>query len=120
MTYLSQKGDLKSIAIEDSNREGIMMPPLFYLEKWVQVMEITSLEPAEQFYRAYDSLPQSDRPKYIVFMQDENRDKRVAAMKVYFPNLQYEATIEPSYIDKLMHFLNPVNKNQTSYIYRID
>ncbi len=120
MTYLSHKGDIKSIAIEDSNREGIMMPPLFYLERWVHVMGITSIEPADQFYTAYQSLPVSERPRYIVFMQEDNMDRRVAAMKVYFPSLQYEATIEPSYIDKLMHFLNPVNKNQTSYIYKID
>ncbi|MDQ3048954.1 MAG: mannosyltransferase, partial [Bacteroidota bacterium] len=59
-------------------------------------------------------------PNYVVFMQHENIEARVADLKKYFPRLTYEATIEPSYIDKLMHFLNPVNKNQTTYIYKIN
>jgi hypothetical protein len=52
-------------------------------------------------------------------MQEENIAQRVAALKKYIPTLSYQATIEPSFIDELMHWLNPVNKNQVSFVYKI-
>jgi hypothetical protein len=119
MTYLSHKGDVTNIVMEDSNRDEILMPPLFYLQKWVYVFGITNTYPAAEFYKEYESNKASYRPNYIIFMQAGNIDKRVAEVKKYFPTLTYETTIEPSYIDKLMHFLNPINENQTSYIYKI-
>lgn len=119
MVYLSQKKDLKRVVIEDSNRDNYLMPPQFYLQKWENVYGVTSAKPAADFYEFYKTLPFDKQPNYVVFMQHENIDARVADFKKYFPTLTYETTIEPSYIDKLVHWLNPVNKNQTTYIYKI-
>ncbi len=119
MVYLSQKDDLKRIVIEDSNRDGFTMPPLFYLDKWQNAYGITKVEPAAHFYNTYKALPEMDKPNYVVFMQNENIDARVDSLTNYFPTLTYETTVEPSAIDKLVHWLNPVNKNQTTYIYKI-
>jgi hypothetical protein len=119
MTYIAHKKDVNLIAIEDSNRDDFLMPPLFYLQKWGHVYGITKLKPAADFYKEYSTLQPKERPNYVVFMQHENIEQRVSDLKKYFPTLTYEATIEPSYIDKLMHWLNPVNKNQTTYIYKI-
>lgn len=120
MTYIAGKKDVTYIAIEDSNRDEFLMPPLFYLQKWGHVFGITKLYPAADFYKEYHDIPVKDRPNYVVFMQHENIETRVADLKKYFPTLTYETTIEPSFIDKLMHWLNPVNKNQTTYIYKIN
>ncbi|MGQ0828938.1 MAG: glycosyltransferase family 39 protein [Bacteroidota bacterium] len=120
MTYIAAQGDVSYVAIEDSNRDDFIMPPLFYLQKWGPVYGITKLKPASVFYEQYSAMPLQYKPNYVVFMQEENIDKRVADLKKYFPALTYKTTIEPSYIDKLMHWLNPVNKNQTSYIYKIN
>lgn len=119
MTYIAGKKDLTRIAIEDSNRDDFLMPPLFYLQKWGYVYGITKQHPDSLFYKDYTNALPQEKPNYIVFMQHENIDERVANLKKYFPTLTYETTIEPSYIDKLMHWLNPVNKNQTTYIYKI-
>lgn len=120
MTYIAGKGDLKSIVIEDSNRDDFILPPLFYLQKWGPVAGITKLKPAEFYYNSeYKSAAPINKPNYVIFMQDDNIDKRVADFKKHIPSLSYETTIEPSFIDKLMHWLNPVNKNQVCFIYKI-
>lgn len=119
MTYIAHKKDAVTIAIEDSNRDDFLMPPQFYLNNWGKVYGITNLKPAADFYEEYAALQSGQRPNYVVFMQHENIERRVADMKKYFPTLTYETTIEPSFIDKLVHWLNPVNKNQTTYIYKI-
>ncbi len=120
MTYIANKKDVTLIAIEDSNRDDFLMPPLFYLQKWGYVYGITKQRPAAEFYKEYMNAKPELRPNYVVFMQHENIEQRVADLKKYFSTLTYETTIEPSYIDKLMHWLNPVNKNQTTYIYKIN
>ena len=119
MVYVAKKGDLTRVVIEDSNRDDILMPPLFYLQKWGVVYGVTKQKSAAQFYEEYKLLPEKDKPNYVVFMQEDNIEQRVADFKKCFPTLTYEATIEPSFIDKLVHWLNPVNKNQTTYIYKI-
>ena len=55
---------------------------------------------------------------YFLFMEDKNADQRIDRFKKIFPNLEFVAKIEPSYLDKLLHFLNPVNKNECVYIYK--
>lgn len=119
MTYIASKKDLKALVIEDSNRDNTTMLPLFYLEKWGYVFEITKLVPTSAFYTQYTNTLPNNKPNYVVFMQQENIEQRVADLKKYFPTLTYETTIEPSFIDKVMHWLNPVNKNQTTYVYKI-
>jgi hypothetical protein len=119
MTYLSAKTDFKGLVIEDSNRESFLMPPLFYLQHWITVYGVTQLTPADIFYQQYQAMDSLSRPNYVVFMQEDNIDQRVATLKKHFPTLAYEITVYPSYIDRLLHWLNPVNKNQTSYIYKI-
>lgn len=119
MTYLSQQSDLKALIIEDSNRDDILVPPLFYLEKWVKVYGITKICNTACITDYIKSDSTLARPNYIVFMQEVNIDKRVAEVKKFFPTLTYVTTIEPSFIDKVLFKLNPKNKNQTSFIYKI-
>jgi hypothetical protein len=106
--------------MEDSNRDDFQMPPLFYLKKWISPYGVTKQSSAKQAWELYKSKPENERPNYIVFLQAENISTRSAVMKYYFPGMTYETTIEPSAVDKLMHFLNPMNnENHTTYIYKI-
>lgn len=120
MVYLANKGDVKSIVIEDSNRDDILIPPQFYMKKFTKVYRITSVEPDSTFYKEfYLKTPTESRPNYVVFMQRDHIVQRVLALKKYV-HLTYETTIEPSYIDWLLNKMNWHNKNQTSYIYKIE
>jgi hypothetical protein len=35
-----------------------------------------------------------------------------------YPHLVYETTIKPGFVDWLVHWLNPINKNRCVIIYR--
>ncbi len=118
MVYLSNKKNLNNILIEESNHDYYIMPPRFYLKQWKSDYFITSLFTVDSMAKRINESPPELVPNYIVFNQPENLDQRVENMKRIFPNLSYETTIEPGYIDKVMHFLNKRNANFTSFIYR--
>lgn len=120
MCYIAKKGDVTNIIIEDGNRDDILMPPRFYLEKWISVYGITKQSTAENLYNAVKTLDKNNFPNYVVFMQEENIEERIKNFKTAFKNVEYEATIKPSFIDAFVHWLNPVNKNQVCFVYKIN
>jgi len=120
MTYLYEKGDCVNFLIEDSNKENdFLIPPLFYFGKWPSVFGISKTINADSALSYCKKHSSKTRPNYVVFWQAENIKARVDSMKKRFPTLIYEATIDPSLIDKTLYFLNPLNDNQTAYIYKI-
>ncbi len=119
MTYLSKQPDLHGLMVEESYRDDFTMPPLYYVGHWnVHVVGITkkhSLATAFDEYRGDHR--EIIRPNYIIFFGKENFDKRLADFQKMFPDNHYKATITPSLVDAIATFLNPINKNQTTYIY---
>ena len=121
MYYLYQKNDSNNFFVEDSNKENdFLMPPLFYYGKWIYVCGITKTFTPDSALAHYNTLDAKMKPKYMIFWQAENIGARVDSVKKRFPLLTYEATIEPSLIDKTLYFLNPLNDNQTAFIYRMN
>lgn len=118
MTYLSKKSDVKSIIVEDSNHDSYLMLPRFYLNKWVRIYGITSI-------LEYNALPKpssnskDEAPNYVIFIQDGNLEKRLNDFKTNYADITLETKIEQGLLDKTMHWLNPVNKSQNCYIYKI-
>lgn len=120
MLYLQNKGDVKNLIIEDSNRDDWMMPPLFYLKKWMSPYGVTKIQTYDTLkYKLY-TVPLPARPNYVIFMQAENLEKRVADFEKNYATLKYETTVEPGSMDRLLHWLNPNNENNTSTIYKIE
>lgn len=121
MMYMYNKHDSNNFFIEDSNKQSnFLLPALFYYGKWISVCGITKDYPADSALVYYNTLKPEMKPTYMVFWQAENIEARVDSAKKSFPKLRYEATIEPSLIDKTLFFLNPLNDNQTAFIYRMD
>jgi len=120
MTYLySKHDDTEMFFVEDSNKQDdFLMPALFYYGKWFSVYGINKTRTPDSALVYYKALEKSKKPKYIIFWQAENIKARVDSIKKRFPNLKYETTIEPSLIDKTLFFLNPLNDNQTAFIYK--
>lgn len=120
MCYIAKQKDCVRLIIEDSNREDdFTMPPQYYLQNWTSTYGITKKFTPDSMLAHYKGMLPKDKPNYVVFMQAENINQRVDSLRKRFPSLHYEATIQPSFIDKTMHFLNPLNDNQTTYIYKI-
>jgi len=122
MTYLSHK-HVQQLLIDDSNNESIIMPPLFYMRKFQSnawgIFQITKVHKPEAVSQEVANLTEDKYPNYAIFWGAENIQARVDSLKKYFPSLSYEATIEPGLVDKIVHYLNPVNDNQTTYIYTL-
>jgi hypothetical protein len=57
-------------------------------------------------------------PRFVLFTGDRNISPMVIRARHYLPFLVYETTIEPGFIDRLVHWLNPINRNKTVTIYR--
>jgi len=116
MTYLSQYENLNAIIIENTNEAGVDIVPIFYSGQWPQIFELTKSEPAEELPDF--SLNPELEPRFVLFYRDDNLDARVAELKKIIPGLVPETVALPSFVDRVMHWLNPNNKNETIYIYR--
>ncbi|MDI1354854.1 MAG: glycosyltransferase family 39 protein [bacterium] len=119
MYYLYKKHDKGSFLIEDSNHNNFMMPPLFYYGKWVGMRGVTKETPLKELVNFYKSQPAAEQPRYVIFWEAENLEARLDSVRYYFPGVRYETTIQPSFIDKTLFWLNPLNSNQTTFIYKL-
>lgn len=118
MYYLSRYPYLKNIIMEDEKGD-VPMPPLFYTGKWPKYAE--KLPHDSTIYQRLPALaagPRLYHPQFFLFTGSKNLSRRVTLARTSFPLLVYETTIEPGFIDKVMHRLNPVNKADEVYIYR--
>lgn len=118
MIYLSQFSNIRSILIEDSNRSYAKIPPQFYLGQWIAVHEISQRKPIDSLKEKLKSIVKSEHPNFVLFNEENQLAQRIKAVEAIMP-IQYKVTIEPGLIDKIMHWLNPVNANQTIYIYSV-
>jgi len=118
MYYLYKYPYVKTIIIEDENGE-VPMGALFYTGKWPKYPE--RLKKDTTVYQRVIALakrPKLNHPQFFLFTGSRNLSQRVTRARMSFPFLVYETTIEPGNMDKLMHWLNPVNKANKVYIYR--
>jgi len=118
MSYLRLQGDVTNLLIEDSNSDSFIMSPKFYLGKWIRDFGITKTISADSIYQEYKNNPAGLQPNYVLFFQEKNIVERLIRVKKNH-DLQYMTTVSPSFIDQLMHRLNPRNVNQTTYIFKI-
>jgi len=93
------------------------MCPRYYLGQWIKERSITNESGIENIEERY-ILDKNFQPRFVLFFETNNINKRVLSLQNTFPNLKYETTIEPGLIDKLLHWMNPYNANETIVIYR--
>lgn len=116
MLYLSKKTDLTNYIWECSHRGDYLLPPNFYAGKYYKYAWTTSEKRIKRFTKSYERL---NSPNYIVFVEDVNLEKRIKEAEKIFPHLKYETTIEAGFLDRILHNLNPHNKFEKFYIYKI-
>ncbi len=118
MVYLSQYPSVEYFIIEDVNKDVLRFPPQFYLGQWAYYEAIMKKDDFNLFASRMKRMPENKQPRFILFYQPNEIEKRVERMKEIFPELTFEKMIEPGMMDKLLHWLNPINDNQNIYIYR--
>ena len=118
MTYLHHQRDFKEFLLEESFNENTILPPLFYLGKMGFYYSVTKSNGIDVLINQVGKYTYNHHPNYIIFDQPDHLDERVNNMKKVFPNLTFETMIEPGFIDKILHNLNPHNVNYACYIYK--
>jgi hypothetical protein len=117
MMYLSRYENIHTIMYNSHRAYSNVMCPRSYLGQWVKERCITSDLPKEKL-KSKVILDKTYQPRFILFFEENDLDKRIEEVKEMYPNIIFEKKFEPGFIDKVMHWLNPINANETIIIYR--
>ncbi|MCX6243890.1 MAG: glycosyltransferase family 39 protein [Bacteroidetes bacterium] len=118
MTYLSKYPDLKYLMVADSDNNPELFPE-FYLGQWPGIYEeLQGNETTPDLIGRVSGQPQREHPRFILFTGSELKPETIIQARKSFPFLVYETTIEPGTVDKLVHWLNPINVSRKCFIYR--
>jgi hypothetical protein len=135
MKYLSGDKNLTSIAVEEAGGKRAVMMPSYYIGKWIKVYLVKPYNASDTVQQKIDLsktgvfipvkslhyfnlVPENENPDYILFHGSKDLEQRVLKAREVFPELQFETEIKPGYVDRIMLWLNPANRNQPIYIYR--
>ena len=118
MSYLEQYDDSKMILVERTNHWRVNMLPRFYMNQWVGIYEVNKSNNVDKLQAHINNTQKQFYPRFFIFFEEKNLENRVEDMKKVFPNIEYETTIEPGLVDKVLYWMNPVNANETMFIYR--
>jgi len=118
MTYLSRYHDIKCLMVADSENNPELFPE-FYLGQWPSIYEeLPANTTTTDLIARVSKRPQREHPHFILFTGSELKPETIILARKSFPFLVYETTIEPGTVDKLMHWLNPINVSRKCFIYR--
>lgn len=107
-----------SLVIEDSVEGDPPMMPLYYLGRW-DVSQIMVTDTAMDVVAAWAGVPTERRPGAVLFIGTEQLPRRLARMELALGPLRYIGTAQPGLLDRTLHWLNPVNRNETITAYAI-
>jgi len=118
MTYLSRYPNIHVIlALDTENNQDLQ--PRFYLGQWPRIVNESANDHSTDSLLYNLSRKSAKRqPRFILFTGDKNLNELILKARKQYPQLVYETTIEPGFVDWLVHWLNPVNKNRRVIIYR--
>ncbi|MCX6285664.1 MAG: glycosyltransferase family 39 protein [Bacteroidetes bacterium] len=118
MGYLSKYPDIQYMtSIDDGNNPEMF--PKYYLGQWPVMSNEKNGDRSLDSILVYSlKRGNADAPRFVLFTGDRDIAPMVVKARQYLPLLVYETTIKPGFIDRLVHWLNPINRNKTVYIYR--
>ena len=118
MVHLSKYPDIKYLMILDSEGAPDQIPK-FYLNQWVTCYsEYAGNKSPDTLLSLVEKAPAADWPRFVLFSGEKDRQQTIDKALKCMPSLVYETTVEPGFMDRTLHQLNPFNKNQEMIIYR--
>ena len=118
MSMLREIQDVRGIVIEDSHEHEPPQAPLFYLGKWDATLLYVP-DTLSDFRATLTKFGPAVRPNVVFFIGDEDLAYRVAWMERQTGELDLVGTAMPGLLDRTVHWLNPVNRNEAIAIYRL-
>jgi hypothetical protein len=113
---LRDAGPVRGLVIEDSREGDAPMPPLFYLGQWdVSVVEYK--DPGLELLPML-AFEGERRPNVVLFIGAEDLAERWAHVEAQAGPLEEIGRALPGLLDRTVHWLNPVNRNETIVVAR--
>lgn len=109
---------VQGVIIEDTDEQDPPMLPLYYLGKWDIAQQFLT-DPATDIRALADQLPADRRANVAVFIGTEHLPQRVQRMEAALGPMQLIGQAKPGLLDRVVHWLNPVNRNVTITLYAI-
>lgn len=118
MRYLSRYSNISEMAVIDADNSPEQQPK-FYLGQWPHMgnEDVGGANPDTVLDR-YTRKEPNLQPRFVLFTGDKDLSTLIFKTQQKIPGLVYETTINPGFIDWLVHWLNPINKNRRVIIYR--
>ncbi len=108
--------DVRGIIVEDTAEQDPPMLPQFYLGRWEVAQQVLTDPQAD--IRAMATAPGPEhRPNVVLFIGTEDLDARLARMQAALGPMHPIGRAEPGLLDRVVHWLNPVNRNETISLY---
>ncbi|MBK9176895.1 MAG: glycosyltransferase family 39 protein [Flavobacteriales bacterium] len=118
LSALRDLGPVTGLIIEDTFEGEAPMPPLFYLGQWNMTV-LPWTEPTADLDSALVAKSDRPRPNTILFFGEEDLEARKQRIEAVMGPVELIGKAEPGFMDRLVHWLNPVNRNETIVIGRV-
>ncbi|MFZ1686248.1 MAG: glycosyltransferase family 39 protein [Flavobacteriales bacterium] len=119
MYLLRQVPDITGIIMEDSRVGEAPQAPLFYLGDYTPGVLYFNSDTMDQRAALLRTDP-ARRPNMVCFIGTDDLAQRRMAMERQLGTLTLIGEAEPGLVDGIVHWLNPVNRNETIAVYRLN
>ena len=116
MNYLSRYPDIRELCVLDAENSPELQPK-FYLGQWPHIESETTSD-HDSILSNLSRRSHDLQPRFILFTGEKDISGLIKQAQNQYPHLVYETTINPGFVDWLVHWLNPINKNRRVIIYR--
>ena len=121
LAALQHRADVTGVILDE--REKGFNAPWFYLgDAWSSSKYLVEVKNDENFKTVAEQMANNfAHPNYLVIYLEKNREQRKQSWETIFGKLYEEQKIEPSFVDELLHKMNPkYNPSFDVVIYRIE
>jgi 4-amino-4-deoxy-L-arabinose transferase-like glycosyltransferase len=118
MYDLREQRPLQGILVEDSIEGEAPMPPLFYLGQWDMPVIPWTGSPGD-LPSLLATWGDDGQPDIVLFIGEEDLKDRMDKVQKALGPLTVLGLAKPGLLDRVVHWLNPVNRNETILIARI-
>lgn len=119
MLMLCDERPIAGLILDDRD-EDPALPPLFYLDQWNMGRFPLGPGEADVDIGALLRKKQLDgRDHHVLFIGEEGLDARIARYEAQYGPVRIIGKAEPGLIDRVVHWLNPVNRNEVIIVTRM-
>lgn len=122
MYYLANKPQKeKDVLLFMAGRiNDVNLMPVFYTnyDYYPTYYKVGNMEDLEAVMDTLSTMNQDRYPDYAFIVEHDEKEAQIEKLSPMM-ELDFEKTIEAGFIDKLMHWLNPRNKNYDIHVYKV-